>query len=729
MANKLPDGVVPLPRGGLLLETSQGYIQYGAVAETIKDTLGTPAGVPSVFVAPARLFAPDRGINLAELEFPAYWHYFIKGRKVSIVCRPEQRALITRILREAAFGPAALDPREFSGTLPPGTPDLMRETASFKRNKATGTSFTLEDLVDFVEFGADGKAHLPGGVDLALDGDALVVVEGGKARVKVDGDPPVPPQVERRMAGKHAFRAPVFGVTVIGSGHGFDPGNRTSGFIVWLGGRGVMVDPPVDALDWLAQYDVDPKCVDGLILTHCHADHDAGALQKLLQEGRVTIYTTHTVLGSFVEKYSLLTGMDPAQFRKLFDHVPVRSNEPINLHGAQVTFRYSLHSVPCVGFEIEMRGKGLVYPSDTLNHPPAIRELQDEGILGDARARDLLAFPWHHQLVIHEAGIPPIHTPVDYLASLDDDVKRRMLLVHVSSKSLPADSGLAVAPTGLEHTIDLKVPEMPVEEALEALDAMARVDILAELPAARAADFLRCVKKERFKKGACVVAQGTPGDRFYTIIKGHASVVQDGKELKVYNDYDYFGETALITGAPRVADVFAKTDLVVLSMHRLDFLHMLRGTDLPARLEHLAKLRELPSWELLTASPIFCHLSANQKNQIQQFMDPIELAAGTAIADHIVVATGRVTVTKDGAKINDIGRGGFAGDPARLRSRRASPYAFVCATKVTGYRLRKKPLVTFFEKNPGVYVHLSNLEAHPPTGSKAAARRPGSSEA
>jgi phosphoribosyl 1,2-cyclic phosphodiesterase len=703
-------GVTPLPRGGLLLDSAIGPIQYGAVPETIKDTMGTPAGVPTIFVVPPRLFSPERGINLAELEFPAYWNHYLKGRKTTIVCRPQQRDLIARVLSEAAFGPAAPDPREFSGSLPAGAPDLRRELAYFRATGPTAKRLELSDIVEFVEFGPDGKAPLPGGVQLALDdhGD-LAVLESGRVRARAPGGLTLPPVPERAVGSRRSFVPPVFGVTVVGSGHGFDPGNRTSGFIVWLGGRGIMVDPPVDVVQWLAEYDLDPRQIDTLILTHCHADHDAGTLQKLLQEGRVTIYTTHTVLASFVAKYSLLTGMDPGRFCRLFDHVPVQAGEPVTIHGATAVFRYSLHSIPCIGFELTLRGKGMVYASDTLNDPDRIRELRDLGVLSQERARDLVDFPWHHELVLHEAGIPPIHTPIRVLAGLEDSIKKRLLLVHVSSKSLPADSGLTIAPTGLENTVDLAVPHLAVEGALEVLDAMARVDILADLPAARAAEFLRTVRKEKFAAGERVVAQGTPGDRFYVILVGHASVQQGGRELKVYHDFDYFGETALVTGSPRVADVFAKTDLVVLTVPRREFLYLLRGTDLPHRLEHLARLRELPSWELMCRSPLFRSLTSNQKNQLQALMRPVDLPAGTAIGpDPVIVESGTVTADMRGEALPDIGAGGLAGD-ARLRARK-SPLAFRCATRVTGYLLPVREMRTFYRKNPGVYVLLTSSQ-------------------
>jgi len=76
-----------------------------------------------------------------------------------------------------------------------------------------------------------------------------------------------------------------------------------TGFVIWINGKGVMVDPPPHSSLLLRMMGIPPRLIDTLILTHCHADHDAGTLQKVLEEGQVTIMATKTVIGSFVAKY------------------------------------------------------------------------------------------------------------------------------------------------------------------------------------------------------------------------------------------------------------------------------------------------------------------------------------------------------------------------------------------------------------------------------------------
>ncbi|MHB2015453.1 MAG: cyclic nucleotide-binding domain-containing protein [Candidatus Xenobia bacterium] len=707
----LPEPIV-LPRGGALLESPLGPIQYGAVPETIKDTMELEHGVPTIFVTPQYLFDACRGMSLAELEFPAYWNTFCRNTRTTIICRPGQYGRLRRLLAEAVFGPHRIDPREFANGSD-AYPDLLREMAYFRAHPVTGKPMELEDLVDLRELDpARGTVDLSDGVSIALTDDGgVAVLRKGRVISEMHGGPPMP-HLHRSMEQQRGFRPPVFGVTVIGSGHGFDPGNRTSGFVIWIEGRGVMVDPPVDAVDWLEGYAIGPRQIDSLILTHCHADHDAGTLQKLLQEGRVTIYTTPTILASFVAKYSHLMGMEPAAFQRLFDHVPVSSGEPIPLHGAEVRFTYSLHSIPCVGFEVFFRGRSLVYPSDTLNDPEAIRRLRDQGVLTQARARQLVEFPWHHQLVLHEAGIPPIHTPVKVLAGLEDAIKQRLYLLHVSERSLPEDSGLRVAPTGLDNTIDLGAEPEPADPAVETLDFLSRIDIFEELPLGRGADLLRTVRRDVYPPGICILKRGTPGERFYMIESGAVVIYREGAELQHHHDYDYFGETALLTGQANTIEVYARTTASILSVPKSVFLNVLRGTRVLKRLLHLAEMRLRPTWELLSYSSVFADLTVNQKVQLQQLMEPVRYAEGETLGhDPVFIEAGRVEVVVDGQVRGLIKRGGFAGDTEAIRRGSHPRLLFRGETRVQGYRIKASRLRDWFKRNPGVYLRLNQSEA------------------
>ena len=47
------------------------------------------------------------------------------------------------------------------------------------------------------------------------------------------------------------FITPDFGITVLGSADGFSPDGTTAGFVLWMRGRGILVDPPAHSAQYL----------------------------------------------------------------------------------------------------------------------------------------------------------------------------------------------------------------------------------------------------------------------------------------------------------------------------------------------------------------------------------------------------------------------------------------------------------------------------------------------
>jgi len=71
-----------LPRGGFIVDIGDEYIQIGSPPETIKDSMLMEKGVPQVFIITNKMFDWLKGISLAEIEFPIYYNFFLKKRKL-----------------------------------------------------------------------------------------------------------------------------------------------------------------------------------------------------------------------------------------------------------------------------------------------------------------------------------------------------------------------------------------------------------------------------------------------------------------------------------------------------------------------------------------------------------------------------------------------------------------------------------------------------------------------
>jgi putative ABC transport system ATP-binding protein len=87
---------------------------------------------------------------------------------------------------------------------------------------------------------------------------------------------------------------------------------------------------------------------------------------------------------------------------------------------------------------------------------------------------------------------------------------------------------------------------------------------------------------EKFAAGAVITRQGDPGDKFYVIRSGSVDIMVDSgagpKQVASLCKGDFFGEAALLTGAPRNATVVAKEPLEVYSLGNDDFQAVIRAS-------------------------------------------------------------------------------------------------------------------------------------------------------
>ena len=63
------------------------------------------------------------------------------------------------------------------------------------------------------------------------------------------------------------WEPPDFGVTFLGTGHGFDTKDATSGHIIWINGKGIMVDPPPFSTAGLKYYGISPNIIDKILIS------------------------------------------------------------------------------------------------------------------------------------------------------------------------------------------------------------------------------------------------------------------------------------------------------------------------------------------------------------------------------------------------------------------------------------------------------------------------------
>lgn len=123
----------------------------------------------------------------------------------------------------------------------------------------------------------------------------------------------------------------------------------------------------------------------------------------------------------------------------------------------------------------------------------------------------------------------------------------------------------------------------PTQKALNDLrrlrDCLQGAFFLDRLKMPELEKLMSVMKKMHVPRGFTIFKQGDKGDTFFLVAEGRLSfwVRKDGLEKKVseLQPLDYFGETALISDAPRSATVKAETECDLYFLHKDDFKEIL----------------------------------------------------------------------------------------------------------------------------------------------------------
>ncbi len=121
---------------------------------------------------------------------------------------------------------------------------------------------------------------------------------------------------------------------------------------------------------------------------------------------------------------------------------------------------------------------------------------------------------------------------------------------------------------------------------------LAAVPLFEGLSKRQLKDLASLAELAQYLQGHSVVRQGDPGDSFFVVVAGEATVRVKGKVVHRLLPGDHFGEISLLDGLERTASVVTETPMTLLIMTRPAFMRALEK-DPPltmALLENLARM-------------------------------------------------------------------------------------------------------------------------------------------
>lgn len=253
--------------------------------------------------------------------------------------------------------------------------------------------------------------------------------------------------------------------------------------------------------------------------------------------------------------------------------------------------------------------------------------------------------------------------------------------------------------------------------------ALPAVPLLSELSKVDFMAVLATVGLVRKRPGEKIITQGEPGQSFFIVARGEVEVVRTDEQgnsqvLAALQEGAIVGEMALLSRAPRSADVRAKsdTDLLELSVEALG--QVSRGADAIARaLDKFTRERLIAN--LLNTAPLFRPLERTQRIDLVRRFVAHEVAAATDLIREgepgrglYVLLTGAVDVWKrDGTEkllLATLGTGDVFGEISLL-SGAAATATVSAAQRSTVLFLGREYVEKLIDTVPSLRAYLEQL--------------------
>jgi len=240
-------------------------------------------------------------------------------------------------------------------------------------------------------------------------------------------------------------------VLILGAGDAFTTTGFGSSALIESGGSYVLLDCPGLVHRALAEatraagWNVDASSIDDILLTHLHGDHvnglEAVGFGRMIlrmerpEAPRPRVFVNRPAGDRLWER--LAPAMEqqrwldrPSRLDDYFELRPIDTGEVVRVGPLEVRARRTDHPVPATGFLIGDGSWTLGWSGDTTFE----REHVDWLSAAD--------------LIVHECGPGPVHTGLDQLGALPDELRARLRLTHLPDGFDTSASDMAALAAG-----------------------------------------------------------------------------------------------------------------------------------------------------------------------------------------------------------------------------------------------------------------------------------------
>jgi CRP-like cAMP-binding protein len=298
----------------------------------------------------------------------------------------------------------------------------------------------------------------------------------------------------------------------------------------------------------------------------------------------------------------------------------------------------------------------------------------------------------------------------------------------------PLDTPVPMAPVEAVAVVPATLPDEPLDAGApepketeetphESAEALARsvpkTPLFSDLSSEAFVELVERCPLRHFAAGERILQQDAPGEAFYVICEGQVVVRrEEGSEvfqLARLAEGDFFGEMALLSGAPRVASVDALVDgTLVLEISTALLTELTRRhPGVATALKKFCRQRLVSN--LMATAALFRPLSRADRRTLASCFRARDVLAGDVVLTEgergdglYLVLAGLLEVSRGGFRIAKLGQSEVFGE-ASLLGRRPVVATVRALQRTSLLRLPEEDFAKVAERYPAVRAHLEAL--------------------